>query len=234
MTPSTISSERAAPYHRSVRNYLLDSRFQLKYTGFLVAVAIAISGVMGVVLYQTTGAVFTESSALVEESRKVSEVSRMNVKDLASDSPELMTEFNREADAHDRRLAQEQALLIHRQRLMIESLVGGLALMVTLIGLLGIYFTHKVAGPVHKMKRLLKQVGEGNLHVDARLRKGDELKDFFGAFTDMVSNLRSFEARQLEQIDAALSALEASAPQDAANALRKVRDAMRDGLRHEG
>ncbi|HEV3194418.1 MAG TPA: hypothetical protein VGY54_28170 [Polyangiaceae bacterium] len=234
MTSSTISSERAAPYQRSMRNYLLDSRFQLKYAGFLVAVAIAISGVMGVVLYETTGAVFTESSALVEESRKVSEVSRMNVKDLASDSPELMTEFNREADAYDKRLAQEQALLIHRQRLMIESLVGGLALMVTLIGLLGIYFTHKVAGPVYKMKRLLKQVGEGNLHVDARLRKGDELKDFFGAFTDMVSNLRSFEARQLEQIDAALSALEASAPQEAANALRKVRDAMRDGLRHKG
>jgi len=234
MTPSTLSSGQPAPHHRSARNYLLDSRFQLKYAGFLVAVAIAISGVMGVVLYQTTGAVFSESTALVEESRKVSEVSRMNVKDLASDSPELTSEFNREADAHDKRLAEEQARLIRRQRLMIESLVGGLALMVTLIGLLGIYFTHKVAGPVHKMKRLLKQVGEGNLHVEAHLRKGDELKDFFGAFTDMVSNLRSFEARQLEQIEAALSALEASAPQEAANALRTVRDAMRDGLRQKG
>ena len=59
--------------------------------------------------------------------------------------------------------------------------------MVVLIGLLGIYFTHKVAGPVYKMKRLLKQVGQGNLRVEARLRKGDELQDFFDTFTQMVA-----------------------------------------------
>ncbi len=208
MTTSTSPPERTGAYRRSARNYLLDSRFQLKYSGFLVSVAIVISGIMGAVLYETTRAVVTESAALVDESKKVSEVSRMNVRDLASDSPELMTEFNREADAHDKVLADQQASLIRRQRWMIESLVGGLALMVVLIGLLGIYFTHKVAGPVYKMKRLLKQVGEGNLHVDARLRKGDELQDFFEAFAQMVASLRASEARQLKDVDEAHAALE--------------------------
>jgi hypothetical protein len=231
MTTSSISAETGGGYKRSVRNYLLDSRFQLKYAGFLVLVAVVISGVMGGVLYQTTRAVVTESAALVDESRKVSEVSRMNIKDLASDSPELMGEFNREADTHDRLLADQQASLIRHQQYMLVSLVGGLALMVTLIGLLGIYFTHKVAGPVYKMKRLLAQVGTGDLHVDARLRKGDELQDFFEAFTDMVASLRAFEAEQLGQIETSLRATEQGQAREAEVALRRVRDAMRTGLR---
>jgi len=230
MTTAATSPPQQGAYKRSVRNYLLDSRFQLKYSGFLVLVAVVISGVMGAVLYETTLAVVGESSALVDESKKVSEVSRMNIRDLASDSPELLTEFNREADAHDKALSDQQARLIHGQQLMIESLVGGLALMVVLIGLLGIYFTHKVAGPIFKMKRLLKQVGDGHLHVDARLRRGDELTDFFDTFTEMVKGLRQMESRQLEDVEAAIKALEGGSREETAAALGRVRDAMNQAL----
>ena len=230
MTTAATTPEHQGAYKRSVRNYLLDSRFQLKYSGFLVIVAVVISGVMGAVLYETTLAVVGESSALVEESKKVSEVSRMNIRDLASDSPELLTEFNREADAHDKALSDQQGRLIHGQQLMIESLVGGLALMVVLIGLLGIYFTHKVAGPIFKMKRLLKQVGDGHLHVDARLRRGDELTDFFDTFTQMVQGLRQMESRQLEDVEAAIKALEGGSREETAAALGRVRDAMNQAL----
>jgi len=229
-TTASMPPEKTGAHKRSVRNYLLDSHFQLKYAGLLVIVAVAISGVMGAVLYETTVAVVTESSALVDESKKVSEVSRMNIKDLASDSPELMTEFNREADAHDKAIADQQALLIRRQQRMIGSLVGGLALMVVLIGLLGIYITHKVAGPVYKMTRLLKQVGEGNLHVDARLRKGDELRNFFETFTRMVGGLREIEKRQLAEVDVALAELDGGSKDAAVVALRRLRDAIGSAL----
>jgi hypothetical protein len=230
MTTTATSPERAGAYKRSIRNFLLDSRFQLKYTGFLVIVAVGISGVMGAVLYETTLSVVGESSALVDESKKVSEVSRMNIRDLASDSPELLTEFNREADAHDKALGDQQTRLIHRQQVMIESLVGGLALMVVLIGMFGIYFTHKVAGPVFKMKRLLKQVGDGHLHVDARLRKGDELVDFFETFTQMVQGLRQMETNQLADVEAAVKALEGGTKEETSAALKRVRDAMKTAL----
>jgi nitrogen fixation/metabolism regulation signal transduction histidine kinase len=231
MTTDAISHKPGTKYRRSLRNYLLDSRFQLKYTGYLVGVVVVIGGVTGAVLYTTARAVVAESSALVEESRKVTEVSRMNIRDLASDSPELLSEFNREADAHDRVIADQQASLIRRQKRMLASLVGGLAVMVVLIGLLGIYFTHKVAGPVFKMKRLLKQVGEGNLRVDARLRRGDELQDFFDAFTSMVASLRETEARQLADVEVALSALDAGSKDVAVESVRRVRESMARGTR---
>src|SRR5579864_7084517 len=109
MTTSTLtSSEPAGPHKRHVRNFLLDSHFQLKYAGFLVLVAIVISGLVGAVLFATTlsmvgesNKVVSESRSAVQESRNVSAVSRMNVHDLAVDSPDLVAEFNREADAYD-------------------------------------------------------------------------------------------------------------------------------------
>jgi hypothetical protein len=229
MTTTVTSPEQGAAHKRSVRNFLL-SRFQLKYAGFLVLVAIAISGVMGAVIYQTTGAVVAESTALVSESRKVSEVSRMNVKDFAPDSPELLAEFNREAEAHDRAISEQQASLLRRQQRMIVSLVGGLALMVVLIGMLGIYFTHKVAGPVHKMSRLLKQVGDGQLQVGASLRKGDELQEFFDTFTSMVGGLRDREKQKIEQVEGALAALDRGDKDAAVAALTGVRETMKRRL----
>jgi nitrogen fixation/metabolism regulation signal transduction histidine kinase len=243
-TTAAVTAEQTGAYKRNVRNYLLDSRFQLKYTSYLVLVAVAISGVMGSVLYTTTRSMVEESAKVVEqsqkvseESKKVSEVSRMNIKDLASDSPELLAEFNKEAAEHDktiadqqRAIADNQALLISRQTTVIYSLVGGLALMVMLIGLLGIYFTHKVAGPIYKMKRLLKQVGRGNLRIESRLRKGDELQDFFDAFTGMVAGLRDMEKKQLDDLEKALAALERGANDEANASLARVREAMKTTL----
>jgi len=243
-TSAGTSTEQTGGYKRSARNYLLDSRFQLKYTSYLVGVAIVINGVTGSVIYTTTRDMVDESAKVVEESKKVSEeskkvseVSRMNIKDLASDSPELLAVFNKEADEHDRAIveqqkaiADQQSALIDRQRLMLFSLVGGMALMVVLIGLLGIYFTHKVAGPIYKMKRLLKQVGQGNLKVDARLRKGDELQDFFDAFTQMVAGLREMEKKQLAQVDQAIAAVEGDKKDEAAESLANVREAMKGTL----
>jgi nitrogen fixation/metabolism regulation signal transduction histidine kinase len=243
-TSAGTSTEQTGGYKRSARNYLLDSRFQLKYTSYLVGVAVVISGVTGSVIYSTTRAMVDESAKVVEESRKVSEeskkvseVSRMNIKDLASDSPELLAVFNKEADEHDKTIvdqqkaiADQQVALIERQQMMVFSLVGGLALMVVLIGLLGIYFTHKVAGPIYKMKGLLAKVGKGNLHVEARLRKGDELQDFFDAFTQMVAGLRAIEKRQLADVDKAIEAAERSATDEVKTSLARVHDAMKVSL----
>jgi nitrogen fixation/metabolism regulation signal transduction histidine kinase len=245
MTTSTAtSSGQSGSHKRRVRNYLLDSRFQLKYSGFLVAVAIVISAIVGSVLYATVRAMVIESAKVVEESqkasdesRKVSSVSRMNVRDLAPESPELFAEFNREADAYDKSIADQQKAvvdqqesLIRRQRWMIVSLVGGLALMVVLIGLLGIYFTHKVAGPVFKMTQLLREVGKGNLHVAAHLRRGDELQDFFDTFTQMVSGLQDQEKRRLADVEAGIKAIERGDTSEAGVALDRVRRAIREAI----
>ncbi|MGA2449708.1 MAG: hypothetical protein ABTD50_13570 [Polyangiaceae bacterium] len=222
---------------RRLRNYLLDSRFQFKYAGMLVLVALGVAIVMGAALYSTTRAVLTESARVVEEServiaesQKVSDISRMNVRDLASDSPELVREFRQQVDDNDRAmgerqraLAANQASLVRRQGWMMTSLVGALALMVAIISLFGIYFTHRVAGPIFKMRRLLKQLQSGDYSVGARLRKGDELQEFFGDFIRLAGTLKERDAQHAAAVDAIRAQIEHGPPGDLRPALERLR-----------
>src|SRR5262249_31627764 len=122
-----------------------------------------------------------------------------------SDNPALLEAFKGDADKQDERLKSQQTALekqaadlerqstaiIGQQRTMLITLTTALTLLCVLIGFAGIIVTHKVAGPIYKMKRQIRDVGEGHLRIPNKLRKGDELVDFFEAFETMVINLRS-------------------------------------------
>jgi nitrogen fixation/metabolism regulation signal transduction histidine kinase len=228
--------EKPAPpvkYKRSVRNYLIDSKFQLKYTSFILIAAIAISGVMGVFLWRTSGEVVAESQKVVEQSKKVSDVVKMSIKDdpVYGDNPALAAEFTKASQEQDNQIQAQQDGLVRQQQTMLYTLVGALAFMVFLIGVLGIYFTHKVAGPIYKMKLLLNQVAEGRFKVNAKLRKGDELQDFFDVFANMVENLRARKATEVGLIEAALEdAKGKGVSEDALALFAKVRDDLKRSL----
>jgi methyl-accepting chemotaxis protein len=232
--PSAGPNTSTGRYKRSVKNYLIDSRFQLKYTGMIVLIAVVISGILGVFLYRTSREVIAESYKVAEESKKVSDVVKMTIKDdpIYSQNPELAASFAQASIDSDRQIEEQRKALIRQQKTMLYSLVGGLALMVVLIGLLGIYFTHKVAGPIYKMKMLLRQVGEGKLVFQGRLRKGDELQDFFDAFATMVDKLRERQKHEVDQLDAALriASGNASANQESLAKVETVRDEMKRAL----
>ncbi len=90
---------------------------------------------------------------------------------------------------------------------MLLALFSALALLVLGVGVVGIVITHKVAGPIHKMTRQLRNVGEGELNVPEPLRAGDELVSFFAAFDEMVSKLRSERQEHIAELDKALEDL---------------------------
>ncbi len=211
MSAPTAAASPKPQYKRSVKNYLIDSRFQLKYTGMILSVAITISAVLGVFLWETSGEVVQESQRVVEQSKKVSDVVKMSIKDdpVYGDNPELASAFNSAAAEQDNKIMAQQAALVRQQHTMLYTLVGGLAVMVFLIGVLGIFITHRVAGPIYKMKLLLRQVADGKMKVQARLRKGDELQDFFDVFAHMVDQLRERQEREVGELERALAAAKA-------------------------
>lgn len=232
-------------HKRSLRNYLLDPRFQLKWAGMFIAVAFIISAIMGTFLYRTTCEVTAQShkviaqgEELIKESEKNSDLVKMQIKDQYSDAPELAATFAKQAKDLDGQIAARHGLLLAQQKAtiaqqntMLFSLVVGLLLLVILIGLLGIFFTHKVVGPIYKMKRLLRQVGDGKLNFAGKLRKGDELQDFFEVFAEMVEKLKQRQHREVTELDAALAAAKSSgASEDAVARIRHVRDEMKAAL----
>jgi methyl-accepting chemotaxis protein len=254
MGDSVHSQAPTGRKQRQLKNLLLDRHFQLKYTGYLVAIAVVVSSALGFMLWQTSAQVIRQSersaahgemilrlgTEVVEESHKVSAVVRMSIENdpIYQAQPELLEAFNADAAAQDRRLAAQEASLKHqRARLaadaknlrsfhttLLWSLVGFLSALVAGIGLAGIVVTHKVAGPIFKMKRHLRDVAAGNLDIPWGLRKGDELVEFFEVLREMIQALRAQRSDQVAQVDEALAALAGKVPDEDLAALRRYRD----------
>jgi nitrogen fixation/metabolism regulation signal transduction histidine kinase len=245
---------------RRLRNYLLDSHFQLKYTSYMVGVAVLLCLLLGTLLWRTSASAISQSQHAVaegkrtvavgqqvlKESQKVSEVVRMNiVKDpVYQDSPALLDAFKADAKKQDdvllaqqRQLAGEaealerQASALGRQqRVTLWTLLAVLSTLVVAIGCAGIVVTHKVAGPIFKMKRQLRDVGEGHLKIPGKLRKGDELVDFFDTFEQMVRRLRQNQEVEIGKLDAALARLESSVDPATLEPLKQLRAEMQAAL----
>jgi nitrogen fixation/metabolism regulation signal transduction histidine kinase len=257
---SSAPSPATGRHQRRLRNYLLDSHFQLKYTGYLVGIALLFSISLGLLIWRTSAAVIAQShqavhqgeqvvergKQVVSESQKVSEVVKMNIiKDpVYSDNPALLDAFKADADKQDERLkAQQVALegqatalrdqasaLTEKQHVMLYTLVGALTLLVVLIGIAGILVTHKVAGPIYKMKRQINDVGEGRLRIPGKLRKGDELVHFFDTFETMVRNLRQRQEEEIEKLERAITTMEPKAEPGELDPLYQLRTEMKAAL----
>ena len=56
---------------------------------------------------------------------------------------------------------------------------------------LALFFSHFIAGPIYRFEKTLEQMREGNLNVNVRLRKNDELKDVADLFNQTLASLRN-------------------------------------------
>jgi nitrogen fixation/metabolism regulation signal transduction histidine kinase len=257
---TSIAANPTGRHQRRLRNYLLDAHFQLKYAGFLVGIAFVLSASLGIILWRTSDAVIAESREsvtvgeqvvergrdVVKESKKVNAVVQMNiVRDPAySDNPALLAAFQSDAKTNDDRLnAQQSGLeeqanrlkeqsgkLEQQQRSIGTALIVVLALLVIGVGLAGIVVTHRVAGPIHKMKRQLHELAEGNYKVPYPLRKGDELVDFFEAFRSMVQRLRERQEQEIQLLDRAILNLKEKTSEDELRELSSLRTNMQNSL----
>lgn len=247
-------------HQRKLRNYLLDPHFQLKYAGYLVGIAFVLSSSLGLFLWRTSDAVIAQSREsvavgeqvvdrgrdLVKESKKVNAVVQMNiVRDPAyADNPALLSAFQSDAKENDdklngqqtrleeqeRRLKEQSDKLATQQRNIGRALVVILTLLVIGVGLAGIVVTHKIAGPIYKMKKQLRDLRKGNYDVPAPLRKGDELVDFFEEFRRMVGELRRRQEEEISMLDRAILNLREKTSESELTELNNLRTHMRGSL----
>ncbi|HVR20139.1 MAG TPA: hypothetical protein VMS65_10595 [Polyangiaceae bacterium] len=257
---ASLSPGLGGRHQRRFKNYLLDTHFQLKYSAYLVLLAIVLSAGLGWMLFRSSSEVIDQSAKsvrqgrevvakgrdVVAESQKVSAVVQMNIiKDpVYSDNPALLEAFKADAAQQDDRLKKQQetlqkqsadleaqaAGLVGQRKVMLSSLFGGLALLVVLIGFGGIIVTHRVAGPIYKMKMNLKAVADGHLRVPSPLRKGDELVDFFETYRSMVIALRGRQEEEIQRIEKAITMLEAKAGAGDLDSLQALRRDMKAAL----
>jgi nitrogen fixation/metabolism regulation signal transduction histidine kinase len=230
-----MSTQAAAPatqpYQRKLKNLLLDSRFQLKFAVYFIVPTLIISAVLGAFIAHTTGNLFRRMNEAVEARSKSAETSKelgtctLN-NDLAKglDDPALMTklearskEIDAAYEAEKAAVVQAQKELVAQQQTTITVLVALLVLFVLLIGVVAIVITHRIVGPLFRIKRMGREVTSGVIRPpEYGLRPGDELKDVFDVFATMVKALRERAEADLKAVDAALAG--------DAEALRKHRE----------
>lgn len=71
------------------------------------------------------------------------------------------------------------------------SLMIKVGIIMLIAFLLTIYFTHRVAGPLYRLEKQLKEVTPENmLNLEIKLREKDELKDFAGLLNNFIKTLR--------------------------------------------
>jgi methyl-accepting chemotaxis protein len=265
-TASMSSSPTSKRHQRKLRNLLLDRHFQLKYSAYFLGLALFLSASLGVLLWRVSVELIAQSresvalgedivqrgQALLLESKKVSDVVKMNIVDAYADDPALLEVFQGEANRHDALLENGQTQLqgntqslrkqsdtiAREHRFFTIVLISALVVLFVAVGLGGIVVTHRIAGPIFKMKRLLRDLGEGYLRMPTPLRKGDDLQDFFEEFARTVDRLRERKTGELDQLNRILAGLE-ELPGDARTAaavtaiqgLRTLREQMSASVR---
>ena len=185
---------------RKLKNYLLDRRFQLKYTGMVLVITVSVAGVLGYLAY--------------DFSKGQTEAFTAQLAAQPDLDDETAADLERFANAEDRKIR--------------NAIVAGVALLTIALGLTGILVTHRVVGPAYRMKRLFEHVGEGHLTVTTGIRKGDELQDLYKSFAEMVESLREQRTEDVARLEDTVAKMEAAGIESAyVTELRSLLDRIR-------
>jgi len=124
--------------------------------------------------------------------------------------------------------AQElQTQFAQSDRTVVWGIIGFGIILVLSIGGVGILLTHKVAGPLYKISSFFGRIRDNRLGpAPAKLRKGDELQNFYLSFREMHQAVRGRVEDDVRVLDEALTAIEAT-PEGRAQSLQHALDELR-------
>lgn len=132
---------------------IVDSKFQLKYTAIIMAVAAVVSTALGYFLWNA----HQEMNAMLATLTDSALGDSLN----ADDAGRIWT-------------------------MVVAFLVGE----VVILGLLGIFVTHRVCGPIFVLRQHLSTLNKGRYPALRPLRSRDEFVDAFQTFAEFVTSLK--------------------------------------------
>ncbi len=101
----------------------------------------------------------------------------------------------------------------------------------TLVFIIGIFFTHKIAGPIFKMKKHLRMIREGQVTEDLHFRKGDHFQDLAVEFNKTMHKIRDEYKKDftyLSEVNTYINNLALVVPDDKRPVLNEINQKLRD------
>src|ERR1043165_9258714 len=75
-TPTSAGQRGTGSAKRHLRNYILDARFQLKFTSYIVAIALCVATLLGGFLWTTSKRLLEEAEVAVDAREKAAQTSK--------------------------------------------------------------------------------------------------------------------------------------------------------------
>lgn len=72
-----------------------------------------------------------------------------------------------------------------------EILIFPIVILLVIFSIIAILFSHKIAGPIYRVKKIAEELKNGNLNINVRFRKGDEFHDLADVLNKMILGIKS-------------------------------------------
>ncbi len=82
-----------------------------------------------------------------------------------------------------------------------ELLIIPIIILLVIFSLIGIFYSHKIAGPLFRVKRICDELAKGNLNQHVKFRKGDEFHDIAESLNKVINGLKSLVKENRQIID---------------------------------
>jgi hypothetical protein len=91
--------------------------------------------------------------------------------------------------------------------LFIKTIVAAIFFETLLVGMLGVFFSHRIAGPLYNMRQRMKEMIAGTYPEKIRLRKDDMLHEFAAEMNTLLQKLRGEMAEEAALLEAVAPAV---------------------------
>jgi len=113
--------------------------------------------------------------------------------------------------------------------LVIQTLILTTIFSAISVSLLTLFISHKIAGPLYRLKKDIEKLGKGDLGVSFHIRAGDQLKNLASALSTTVESLRKkieFLNKEFTEIKSSLGSIPSSEKQFLEDKLNKIAAAL--------
>lgn len=170
-------------------NYFINRSFQLKYAMTIIAIILAVTVACGLGLYVGMWSSIIESfsqSKVLKDLETAKRIAAMEAVRYHKGDYRIKN-ISREAELLSVRNQDELNSML---RMVNESLVPKIAVLVIVIFLSSILISHKMAGPMYRFQKSAEAIRDGDLSVNFHVRKTDEMRDMSKTLDSMLQSLR--------------------------------------------
>jgi methyl-accepting chemotaxis protein len=114
---------------------------------------------------------------------------------------------------------------------LVASIAGSFLFFLLVLGLLSLFITHRMAGPIYVMGRHVRALAKGRLPVVRALRKGDEFVELHASLTTAVDALHLRTEQEIRILARAVEVLGGQDAPEAAGARRELEDLLEEKRR---